>query len=210
MPRVLARLAAAPGLTLAAVGAVTALPATSVAPALGAAHCAAADTPAHVAFVVDFGSAPGAPAGVTPACVSVPSSDTGTEALAELSRLEGWPAPTYADSGLLCSIDGFPKTCQTSGGPPEAYWSYWFGTSQWTFANAGPASQSGSALTGQAQGWRFQPAGQGNGTDPPPRGPSDPATICAAGTLGAPAPAARGPSSGVAPAVHPGAGQRAG
>ena len=152
-----------------------------------AAGCAAAATGSHVAFVVDFGGVTASAGNVVQACVEVPSGDNDAEALAALSSQEGWPPPRYDQSGLLCAIDGSPASgCGTQTGDTYAYWSYWQGTADgWTYSNTGPAFTTASMTT--AQGWRFEPSGSGSPSDPPPRGPPDPAATCG---VVAPAPTA--------------------
>ncbi len=83
-----------------------------------------------------------------------------------------------AASGLLCSIDGVPKTgCGTASGGHYAYWSYWHGSGgTWSYSNSGPAS--GRVDSAIVEGWRYQPNGSGNPTDPPPRGPARATAVC--------------------------------
>jgi hypothetical protein len=157
-----------------------------------AAGCSAA-AGTHIAFVIDLGP------DVERACVTVPSGDNDAEALATVSSALHWSAPRYADSGLLCAIDDVPKSgCGTPTSNGYAYWSYWDGSpARWTYGDGDPSTTTVSPAT--TVGWRFQPDGRGNPTDPPPRGPSDPAEVCTSGgaatigALSAGTTAARGP-----------------
>lgn len=129
-----------------------------------------------VAFVVDFGGT-GAPA---VACVNVPSGDNGYQALAALAQQENLAAPTYAASGLLCSINGIPTTgCgQQNPDGTYAYWSYWrLGAGgSWSYGTGRPPDPI--PLTGDVEGWRFEAHGSANPNDPPPGAAPDYAAIC--------------------------------
>ena len=170
-------------LGLAAWGIVTAV-ATAVvvvpAPVAGAAPCAFA--PASVAVVVDFGD--GSP--VSAVCVAAQSSDNGAAVLAARAQALGTPAPRFDSSGFVCGIDGYPETgCGEQTGSTYAYWSYWHGdragdgsdgSSVWDYSNVGAG---GSRIHSDvAEGWRFQPHGAGNPSDPPPNGSPDAASTC--------------------------------
>ena len=143
---------------------------------------AAAAGDVTVAFVIDFSGAAGAPGdGIVEACVAVPSNDNDSEALSAVATEEGFAVPRFNDSGLLCAIGGVPVSgCgqQVKGG--YDYWSYWQGSpSGWTYANTGPAeNQVDSAVV---QGWRWEDPGAANPSDPKPRGPSTPGSICDTG-----------------------------
>jgi hypothetical protein len=127
-----------------------------------------------VPVVVDTGGSSDA---AEVSCVSVPSGSNGAQVLAARAQLLGEPAPRYAESGLLCAIDGYPATgCGQASGTHYAYWAYYHGGSSWTYASVGPASWPVSA--GDVEGWRFQPEGSATPADPPPRAPSAAATLC--------------------------------
>ena len=184
------------------VATATWLPPSSLAGPI-AAGCAAAATGSHVAFVVDFGGATDSAGNVVQACVEVPSGDNDAEALAALSNQEGWPAPRYDQSGLLCAIDGDPAAgCGTPAAGGYDYWSYWEGTAGgWVYASTGPAFTTASATS--TQGWRFQDPGGGNPSDPSPRGPADPAATCGSSTVPA-APSTVPPPTTPPPSTPPG------
>ena len=99
------------------------------------------------------------------------------------ARLTGYPIPRYADSGLLCAIDGYPTTgCGTESDGHYNYWAYWHGGARWLYANDGPAEWTVSK--GDVEGWRFEPDGSASPADPPPRTPSTTAALETAKTLG--------------------------
>jgi hypothetical protein len=106
------------------------------------------------------------------------AGSNGTDVLAAVSQELGLPQPTYAPSGLLCSIDGYPSQgCGTSVANGYAYWSYWHGTTHWSYANLGPAQWT--VTDDDVEGWRFQnPSAQAPGT-PPPDAPANYAAVCA-------------------------------
>lgn len=157
---------------LAAVAALVAVPGgLAGAPAA----CAAADANTF-AIAVDFGDVPGAPAN-TVTCVPVDDDDTAADALAKRAEMLGRPKPTYDNAGLLCSIDGFPQSsCGERTAAGYRYWSYWFGGESWSYASTGPAFHR--ARPGGSVGWRFQPQGAANATDPPPRFASRHSDLC--------------------------------
>ncbi len=135
-----------------------------------------------VAFVVDFGSS----IGVKVACVTVPNTDTEYQALDAFTQQENEAAPTYSDSGLLCSIYGVPTSgCGQADGSGFIYWAYWLGDSgSWKYATTG-ASGTVHSCNAQGQdcdveGWKFENPGAGNPSDPPPSTAPDYAAICAA------------------------------
>jgi hypothetical protein len=125
-----------------------------------------------VAFVVDFGTA-----GLVTACVNVPAGDDGYGALEAFTQQENEAAPTYNNSGLLCSINGVPSSdCGQEVPGGYDYWAYWHGsTGTWIYANTGA---SGTVTKGDVEGWRFEDPGAGNPSDPPPRAAPDYAGIC--------------------------------
>ena len=131
-----------------------------------------------VAFVLDFGT--GTP---VVGCVSVPASVNRYEALSAFLRLRSMAQPSYATSGLLCSINAIPlpPACGqiVSGG--YSYWSYFTGgPGGWTYANSGA---SGGVTPGDVEGWRFQNPGKGNPGDPAPRSTSQYDSICTPGAV---------------------------
>jgi hypothetical protein len=136
---------------------------------------AGAATQVSVAFVLDFGGSIGTVVG----CVKVPSTDTGYEALTAFTQQQGEAQPTYASSGLLCSINSDPSSgCGTVVSGNYIYWSYWHGTSgTWQYSSVGA---SGTVVEGDVEGWRFQDPGTGRPNDPPPRAPSNYTSICGA------------------------------
>jgi hypothetical protein len=127
-----------------------------------------------VPVVVDTG---GASATAEVACVPVRAGSNGAQVLAARAKLLHVPAPRYAESGLLCAIDGYPATgCGVQTGQYYAYWAYYHGGSSWTYASVGPAEWKVSA--GDVEGWRFQPEGTATPADPPPRAPSEASVLC--------------------------------
>ncbi len=127
-----------------------------------------------VEFVLDFG-------GSQPVvgCVKVPSGDNGYQALAAFTQQENLAPPTYAQSGLLCTINDVPDPNGPCGQPvPGAYiyWSYWHGSSgDWQYSSTGA---SGAVTQGDVEGWKFQNPGHGNPTDPPPTVAPAYASVC--------------------------------
>ena len=134
---------------------------TSLVAVAGAAATAGQVT---VAFVLDFGSTGNELVG----CVKVPKSDNGYQALSAFVAQEKLAAPTFAPSGLLCSIGAIPASgCGVEVNGHYAYWSYFSGSSgHWVYATTGAFAQV--APTGDVEGWRFQPEGSGNPKDPAP------------------------------------------
>lgn len=171
------------------------------APTASASPCAAA-APASVAVVVDFGD--GSP--VSAVCVPAGSSDNGAVVLAARAQQLGTPAPRFDSSGFVCGIDGYPTSgCGEQNGSTYAYWSYWHGSADggWSYSNVGPG---GSRVHGDVvEGWRFQPQGAGNPSDPPPNGNPDHNATCAptnaTTTTAAPAPDQADPSPTTAAVV---------
>src|SRR5262249_12318269 len=128
--------------------------------------CAAAQV--RVAIVVDFGDVRSA----TTTCVAVGSGDNGATVLAARASQLGTPPPRCASAGLLCAIDGVPASgCGTTHGGRYAYWAYFHGAATtWSYASIGPA---GSRVRADVvEGWRWEPNGAGNPTDPAPRPPA--------------------------------------
>ncbi len=133
----------------------------------------AAASEVRVAFVVDFKGSVHASVG----CVKVPASDNGYEALAAFTAQQHEQAPTYNNTGLLCSINDIPKSgCGQEVSDGYIYWSYWEAVAgKWQYADAGAF---GAVTNGEVQGWRFQDPGKANPSDPPPTTPADFAAIC--------------------------------
>jgi hypothetical protein len=158
------------------------------APALGR-PCAAGEL--TVAVVVDFGT--GSSVNIT--CVPAASRDNGAQLLGARASMLGTAPPRFNVSGLLCAIDNVPATgCGERTSGKYAYWSYWRGTNgTWVYSNSGPASQRVQADV--VEGWRFQPSGAGNPSDPPPR--------ASAYRRCPPATATTAPPATVAPAAPP-------
>ncbi len=127
-----------------------------------------------VGFVLDFG---GSSANVVEGCVTVPASDNRYDALAAFTQERGLGAPSYAPSGLLCSINGTPSSgCGQLVAGGYIYWSYFTGgTGTWVYSNTGAG---GTVTPGDVEGWRFQDPGSGRPNDPPPRFTADYATLC--------------------------------
>jgi len=156
-----------------ALGASVAMPSAAHATTTATEVCAFA--PTSVAVVVDFGDA----RGMSTVCVPAGSTDSGAAVLGARAQQLGTPAPRFDQStGLLCAIDGYPSSgCGEQNGSRYAYWSYWHGTSSgWTYSNLGPASSRVKSTV--TEGWRFQPQGAGNPSDPAPRGSADPTDTC--------------------------------
>ncbi len=133
--------------------------------AAGALGRPCATGPLRIAIVIDRGD--DSPVRVT--CTAASVRDNGATVLAARAAALGRPRPRFNGSGLLCAIDGFPATgCGEPKDGKYAYWAYFHGANgAWSYANVGPgASRVG---VGVVEGWRWQPAGAGLPTDPPPR-----------------------------------------
>lgn len=145
----------------------------------------------RVAVVIDFGPGSGMTPRLVVKCPKVPAGTSGASVLASVASSFHVPAPTYAVSGLLCSIDGYPSTgCGTETGAGYAYWSYWHGGSHWTYANVGPAEWV--VGNGDVEGWRYQAHGAASPSDPAPDLSPDFATVCADAATSAPPTPTRG------------------
>ena len=120
----------------------------------------------RVVIVVDAGT--GGAAGPRASCLIVARGTTGGQLLAERAAALGAPRPRYADSGLLCGIDGFPDSgCGERTGDGYRYWAYFSGTSgSWVYGGGNPFLRR--LADGDIEGWRFVD-GTGTGQDPPPR-----------------------------------------
>jgi len=118
-----------------------------------------------VAFVLDFG---GSPAALVTGCVTVPDTDTRYDALSAFTASKGLAPPSYAPSGLLCSINGMPTSgCGQIVRGGYVYWSYFTGgPGSWSYSSTGA---SGTVTTNDVEGWRFQNPGSGRPNDPAPR-----------------------------------------
>jgi hypothetical protein len=146
-------------------------------PFVDAADSAGAAGLVSVAFVLDFGP------GSTPVagCVNVPDTDTRYDALSAFVHQEGMAPPTYAPSGLLCSINVVPATgCGQTVAGGYIYWSYFTGGSGgWSYSSTGA---SATVTPGDVEGWRFQNPGTGRPNDPAPRSTPRFNSICSAGS----------------------------
>jgi hypothetical protein len=134
------------------------------------AECAGAAGSIHVAVVVDYGGIAGAPVAARSDCISVPAGSNGATVLAARATQLGLPAPRWdVNNGLLCAIDGFPRTgCAASdANGTYTYWSYWGAVGDsWQYATTGPI---GHVLRdGAVEGWRFG-SGRGTSQDDAPR-----------------------------------------
>lgn len=161
-----------------------------------------ADAPApevRVAVVVDLG-----PHAVSPRfivrCLKVPAGTNGSVVLASVTSSLHVAAPTYAVSGLLCSIDGYPSSgCGTPGRGGYAYWSYWHGVAgHWSYADVGPAEWT--VRDEDVEGWRFESHGTAGPADPVPGSSATYRAVCAlAATAPAPVATSGGSTSGSVP-----------
>jgi hypothetical protein len=121
-----------------------------------------------VVVVADFGGVNGK---VIVTCVLAKAGESGAQVLQSQAALLRFPSPRYAESGLLCAIDGYPTSgCGTRSGGHYAYWAYWHGGKRWQYANGGPGEWQVSK--GDVEGWRFEPDGSATPADPPPRAAS--------------------------------------
>ena len=134
---------------------------------------AGAATEVAVAFVVDLGPSGGEVTG----CVRVPASDNRYQALGAFLSQKGLAQPTYAASGLLCSINGIPASgCGETVPGGYIYWAYYVGSgSRWIYSSTGAAAPVGPA---DVEGWRFQDPGTGHPNDPPPATKPRYAALC--------------------------------
>lgn len=138
-----------------------------------------AATTIYVAVVIDFGDGPSTPSAPITKCVPVQQGSTLLDALTQAVGLSN---VTFATSGLLCTIDGYP-TAQVSSSCGQAvsggyrYWSFWTSTSgNWSYAKVGAGSIV--ATTGAVEGWRFEYNGTGNSNDAAPTVAANFQTIC--------------------------------
>jgi hypothetical protein len=130
-----------------------------------------------VAFVLDFG--PGGSQVV--GCVSVPATDSRYDALSAFATEKGLVPPSYAPSGLLCSIDLIPASgCGQSVAGGYIYWSYFTGSGgRWIYSSTGAFA---TVTKGDVEGWRFQDPGTGRPNDPGPRTAAVFTSICSSGS----------------------------
>ena len=113
----------------------------------------------RVGVVVDFGLAADAPAherppaAVVPGCVYVPDGDTGANVLAAAAAVR---IGTGSDAGLVCGIDGYPKTeCAVAvathtAPPPRAPSTHPSTTATVTAHHDAAVSSSGTAAAASA------------------------------------------------------------
>jgi hypothetical protein len=130
-----------------------------------------------VAFVLDFGPSGSQVVG----CVSVPATDSRYDALSAFATEKGLVPPSYAPSGLLCSIDLIPASgCGQSVGGGYIYWSYFTGSGgRWIYSSTGAFA---TVTKGDVEGWRFQDPGTGRPNDPGPRTAAVFRSICSSGS----------------------------
>ncbi|HEV3328076.1 MAG TPA: hypothetical protein VGZ33_01640 [Acidimicrobiales bacterium] len=134
-----------------------------------------------MAVVIDFGTHSGVTPEVVTRCVRVRAGTNGSDVLASVLQSMRARTASYNDSGLLCSIDGYPgHGCGTPVGAGYAYWSYWHGGASWTYANVGPAEWT--LPDHDVEGWRYERDGSASPSDTPPASPSQLAAICATPT----------------------------
>lgn len=201
------------------VVALTVVGVTGTAVRADAATCAGQGD-GHVAVVVDFGVAPGAPDGLLARCVSLVVGARGGDALSAAAGSVGRDS-----SGKVCQIAGFPArydpaNCSAPHDGTVAYWSYFHGTAEgWTYSNLGDRAPANRVRSDVVEGWRFVelPAGQSRTFDPP-RNFSDGASYrwqstCSAASVTTPPPpppttpgrpsASGAPTVAVAPTTSP-------
>jgi hypothetical protein len=140
----------------------------AAAPASAATSCSGplADGQIRVVIVVDPGeTGPRAPAAT---CLVVAAGTSGSKILAQRAAELGLPSPRYADSGLLCGIDGFPGTgCPVNSGGTYAYWAYFNGSGGvWSYGHDNPFVRR--MVDGEIMGWRYS-TGSSEGDAPMPR-----------------------------------------
>lgn len=188
-------------LVLAASGVVGAVAAD---PAAAATSCSGqlASGQIRVVVVVDPGeSGPRVPVA---SCLVVAAGTSGSKILAERASELGLPSPRYADSGLLCGLDGFPGTgCPVNSGGTYAYWAYFNGVGgAWSYGRDNPFVRR--MVDGEIMGWRYS-TGASEGDAPIPRIAPSPSLFPAL----APPPTAAPPAGGGTPGTS-GAGSQAG
>ncbi len=120
----------------------------------------------RVVIVVDPGET--GPRGPQATCLVVQSGTSGSKVLAQRASQLGLPSPRYADSGLLCGLDGFPSSgCPKLSGGSYAYWAYFNGVGGgWSYGNDNPFVTP--MRDGQIMGWRYT-TGSPDGQAPAPR-----------------------------------------
>jgi hypothetical protein len=139
------------------------------APAASAASSCSSPVPAgqiRVVMVVDPGET--GPRGPTATCLVVAAGTSGAKILAQRASQLGLPAPRYAESGLLCGLDGFPSTgCPVNSGGGYDYWAYFNGVGgSWSFGHDNPFVRR--MVDGEIMGWRYA-VGAADGQAPRPR-----------------------------------------
>lgn len=137
-----------------------------------------------IAVVVDFGSS--SKQASLSRCVRVSMNATDADVVNDLLVAQGDEGLRWASSGLLCGVDGYPKTgCGVSvSGGGYAYWAYFHGTEKgWTYASDGPAEVI--ATKNQAVGLRYEVKGTGGASDQPPTVLAGNALQCSRGILDA-------------------------
>lgn len=137
-------------------------------PASAATSCSGplTDGQIRVVIVVDPGETGfRAPAAT---CLVVAAGTSGSKILAQRAAELGLPSPRYADSGLLCGIDGFPGTgCPVNSGGTYAYWAYFNGSGGvWSYGHDNPFVRR--MADGEIMGWRYS-TGSTEGDAPMPR-----------------------------------------
>lgn len=157
-------------LLVAAVAAVLCVTGTAATAGFAGALGCATPRVGHVAVVIDFGAAPGAPTGVLARCVTVGSGARGKEALTAAAGTVGRDA-----SGKVCQIAGIPAVydpanCSAPRDGRIAYWSYFKGTAAgWTYSSIGDAAPQNRVRSEVVEGWRFVEIAEGStrSHDPP-------------------------------------------
>lgn len=137
---------------------------------VGAASCATSPV-GHVAEVIDFGDAPGAPAGIFSVCVPLTSGiRNGMQVLRAATR----GGIGQDASGKVCQIMGVPAqfdptNCSTPVNGKISYWAYFRGTgATWTYSGTGAAGVRVDPEI--VEGWRFVVTDAGaQSAAPPPR-----------------------------------------
>ena len=180
--------------------------ASSVVDAALGSSCASAAGTIHVGMVIDFGGAALAGTARTPVrqCLSITDRGSGADALAAGGHTLGW-----SSSGLLCSIDSYPKPGSQECGEQTAsggyrYWSYWHSDgSSWSYSSVGPSDFR--PKEGSVEGWHFVD-GDESTVKPPALSPTSPCPTAPATTVppsGGGAPSGGGSSGGGTPTSTP-------
>lgn len=158
-------------LALFGVVALTVVGATTLgAPERADAVSCATPSAGHVAVVIDFGAAPGAPTGLLARCVTVAAGAKGSDALLAASGGVGRDR-----SGKVCQIAGLPArydpvNCSSPHDGKISYWSYFHGSATgWTYSSLGDAAPANRVRPDVVEGWRFVeiPTGETKSFTPP-------------------------------------------